>query len=367
VADADLSAILNLDPLIDTDTTFDRNDVIGNTMSQLQRDNMTWALPLSIQPQMMEYDVAQFAQAGVPEPTDGWTTDEFIDALRMLKPYDTDPIPFQPNDPSGSYLMMLITAFGGLPVDYRTSPPTINFTDPATVDAIRQALDLATAGYIDYSALGDMFVMQIDSEETPAITTTSLSQMRRMRPLRQAETQTETAMTTYPQGSTYKVAAYEITTGYISATAQNPDAAYRFLSLVARNPQLFSGMPSRSSLVSDPAVIAAQGEDMTAAYQQLDALLRDPNTLIFPTFSLGRGGPTSFAQTIWLNRAMDSYVQEGADLETALADAQMITQAYMECAATITVDTSDAVQARGEQFQQMMNCVTSVDPEFSMQ
>ncbi len=69
----------------------------------------------------------------------------------MLKPYDTDPAPFQPNDPSGSYLLMLIAAFGGLPIDYRTDPPTINFTDAATVDAIRQVLDLAKDGYIAYT------------------------------------------------------------------------------------------------------------------------------------------------------------------------------------------------------------------------
>ncbi|MCC7208885.1 MAG: extracellular solute-binding protein [Anaerolineae bacterium] len=369
VADADLSAILNLDPLIDTDMTFDRNDVIGNTMAQLQRDNKTWALPLSIQPSMLEYDVTRFAQAGVPEPLNGWTTEQFIDALKMLKPYDSDPVPFQPNDPSGSYLMMLIAAFGGLPVDYRTTPPTINFTDPATVDAIRQVLDLAKAGYIDYSPLGQTFAFQIGGGESPAITTTALSQLRRMRfqPPGASDTQTETAMVAYPQGSAYNVAAYEITTGYISASAQNPDAAYRFLSLVARNPQLFSGMPARASLVSDPDVIAAQGQDMTAAYQQLDALLRDPNTLIFPTFSLGRGGTTSLASSIWLNQAMDSYIEDEANLETALADAQMTTQAYMDCVAAINVDTTDAMQARGEQFEQMMNCMTTVDPDLTMQ
>lgn len=106
---------------------------------------------------------------------------------------------------------------------------------------------------------------------------------------------------------------------------------------------------------------------MAAAYQQLDALLRDPNTLIFPTFGIGQGGPSSLLQSFWLNQAFDRYINEGADLETELADAQVITQSYMECAANITVDTSDAQAARGDLFQSMLNCATSADPEFSLQ
>jgi hypothetical protein len=48
---------------------------------------------------------------------------------------------------------MLIAAYGGLPFDYRTDPPTLNFTDPATVEAIRQVLDLAKADLIQYETL----------------------------------------------------------------------------------------------------------------------------------------------------------------------------------------------------------------------
>ncbi len=367
VEGSDVSPLLNLDPLLDSDPTFDRNDVIGNTLAQLQQNNMTYALPLAIEPQMLEYDPQQFANAGVPEPVNGWTPEAFSDALKMLKPYDTDPAPFVPNDPSGSYLLMLIAAYGGLPLDYRTDPPTVNFTDSATVDAIRQVLDLAKNGYIEYSALVSEggFVVAIGGENsTSAITTNTLNQIRRFGPT--PPSQTTMIQTTYPQGSQYGAVSYQITTGYISATAQNPEAAYRFLSTVARNPQLFSGMPARQSLVSDPEVIAAQGQDMTAIYQQLDALLRAPNTIIFPTFTAGRGGgPLSFMQTYWLQRAFDNTIVNDADLDTHLADAQQITTAYMECAANIVVDTSATTGDPGARFEEIAQCATSVDPTFS--
>ncbi len=366
VEGSDLSPLVNLDPLLDTDSTFDRNDIMGNTLSQLQRDNKTWGIPLAIQPQMLQYDLQRFAQAGVPEPTNGWTVDVFVDALRRLKPYDTDPAPFVPADPSGSYLLMLIAAFGGLPLDYRTDPPTVNFTDTDTVEAIRQVLDLAVQGYISYSQQATFAVTVGVGDAAPAITTNTLNQFRPPMPGGAGASQSSAALTTYPQGSRYNAVAYEITAGYISATAQNPEAAYRFLSEVARTPQLFSGMPARASLVSDPAVIAAQGANVVAVYQQLDALLRAPNTIVFPTFGAGRGGgELTMAVSYWLRRAFDRYVQEGADLETELAEAEQLTLAYLECTQGIAIDQSvDTPEQRFQQFEALRQCATSVDPEF---
>lgn len=367
VEGSDLSPLLNLDPLLDTDPTFDRNDVIGNTLAQLQQSDKTWGVPLAIQPQMLQYDTLQFAQAGVPEPTNGWTVDAFVDALRRLKPYDTDPAPFVPSDPSGSYLLMLIAAFGGLPLDYRTDPPTVNFTDAQTVEAIRQVLDLAVQGYISYSQQATFAVTIGVGDSSPAITTSAMNQFRPPAPSGQGgSAQSTTALTTYPQGSQYNAVAYEITAGYISATAQNPEAAYRFLSAVARTPQLFSGMPARGSLVSDPAVIAAQGANVVAVYQQLDALLRAPNTIVFPTFGAGRGGgELTMVVSYWLRRAFDRYVLEGADLESELAEAEQLTLAYLECTQGITVDQSvDTPEQRFQQFEALRQCATSVDPEF---
>ncbi len=369
VEGADVSSLLSLDPLLDTDPTFDRNDVIGNTLTQLQQDNKTWALPLAIEPQMLEYDPDQFARAGVPEPLNGWTVDAFVDALRMLKPYDTDPTPFVAEDPSGSYLMMLIAAFGGLPLDYRTDPPAVNFTDPATVDAIRQVLDLAAQGYISYGGLQSFRLADPGTTTTPAITTNTLNQFRVLRlPGAGNTTQSTQVTTTYPQGSQYGVIAYEITTGYISATAQNPDATYRFLSEVSRHPRLFSGMPARQSLTSNPDVVAAQGAEIVAVYQQLDALLRSPNTIVFPTFTTGRGGGgLTMIQSYWLRRAFDRYISEGADLELELAEAEALTLAYLECTQSITVDVSETSgQQMGRQFELIGQCATSVDPTFSM-
>lgn len=371
VAGGDLSVLLSLDPLIDNDTTFDRNDVIGNTMAQLQQDSKTWALPLAVEPQMLRYDPQQFTKANVPAPTNGWSVADFVDALKALKPTSKDAAPFVPRDPSGSYLLMLVAAFGGLPVDYRTNPPTINYTDQATVDAIKQVLDLAVQGYISYNGLTTGTGGNFGPNNTAAITTGTLNQFN----FRQNQTNTGNQNTTprtlvsvmYPQGTKYSVASYTITTGYISATTQNPDATYRFLSDVARNPQLFNGMPARQSLVTNPVVATSQGTDVAALYTQLDTLLKNPNTIIFPSFGAGRGNITSFVEEYWLGKAFDNYVLNGKDLQTELQNAQTMTQAYEECAKNITTDTTlTAQQQRQQLIQQISQCATSVDPTFTI-
>ncbi len=365
VQGANVSMLLNLDPLLDTDFNFDRNDIVGNTLTQLQQDNKVWALPLAMQPQMLQFDPEAFAQAGVPAPVGGWTIDQFTDALRMLKLSPDDPAPFLPNDPSGSYMMMLIAAFGGLPIDYRTDPPTLNFTNPASMNAIQQALDLAVDGYIEYSPLSVStaggFASGISDTEY-AITTDTLSRFNVRGSGLISQRDVPLLTITYPQGNTFGAIAYETITGYISATAENPEACYAYLSTVAQNPQLFDGMPARRSLISDPGVIASQGVDIVEVYNQLDLLMQDSNTIIFPTFTTGRGAVTTLATEYWLKQAFDNYVLYGTDLEIELMEAEQITVAYLEC--TAQIPTPD--DAEFSLFLEMQQCATSVDPNFTL-
>jgi hypothetical protein len=369
VAGNDVSSLLNLDPLMDTDYTFDRNDLVGNILSQLQQDNKTWALPIAISPQMLSYDREIFAQAGVPEPIGGWTVEQFVDALQMLYAYSDETAPFVPMDPSGSYLMMLIAAFGGLPIDYRTSPPTLNFTDPTTVDAIRQVLDLITSGYIEYTDTSGQQVITIGGDTQYPITTDFLNIFNFGPPGAGspdgATTEDTTSSISYPQGSQFGVISYEITTGYISANAQNPEACYRWLSTVAQNPQLFDGMPARRSLLNSPEIIATQGEALVEVYNQFDTLMQNPNTIVFPTFGRGRGSVSNLLTQYWLNQAFSNYI-EGADLEVELEEAQRITTAYQECVALIPSPESDVQSQDFGFFQQVQDCATSADPNFSL-
>src|SRR5450432_711967 len=141
-----LPKMVNLDPLLAADATFDKNDLLGNTLSQVTVNNKIWMLPSDISPYVLKYDSDRFSKDGVPLPDLTWTVDQFADALKTLKADSTGQPGFIPTNTFGTYLFQLIAAYGGNPIDYRTSPVTINFTDPATVAAIQQVETLAKYG-----------------------------------------------------------------------------------------------------------------------------------------------------------------------------------------------------------------------------
>ncbi len=363
VPSLDETMILNLDPYLDTDASFDPNDVVGGLMNQLQKDNHTWAYPLNIQLQTLSYNTQMFEQAGVPLPENGWTIDEFNDALHTLRDY-LDKEPFVPRDFNGESLMMLIAAYGGLPIDYRTTPATLNFTDPATVDAIQQVLDLAKNGYISYTNMtggGGFRVVAISADEQDAIVTDSLGGFRRILG-GQNGGKNPYRLVAFPSG-VYTGASYNIGTGYISATAQNPDACYRWLSYLAQHVDIFGSMPARVSQISDPAFAVTFGEN-ASFYQQFAQLLANPDTIVFPSASGGNASISDFIIQYWLNRAFDNYVSNNADLAAELSDAQTYASAFQQCVAALPPASSEGgglVRGGGGFNSGIMDCATSAD------
>lgn len=359
----DVSQVLNIDPFLDTDPTFSRNDVIGNVLAQLQRDNKTWALPLVLQPQVLRYNRELFEQFGLPSPAGGWTVEQFTDALRTLKENEGDSSPFDSRDIGGTYLLQLIAAYGGLPLDYRTNPPTINYTDPATMNAIQQVLDLAKAGYINYQELGNVGgrMMVISSaNEQPPIYSESLMGFG----FEVQEIDGEVlpyGMAPFPTGSQFSGLSYDITTGFISSTSQSPDACYRWLSFLAQHPDLWSAMPARLSHINDANLMSTQNPDAAAMYTQIAAQMQDPNTIPFPTPIGSEDAIVNLLVRLWLNRAFDRYVMEDADLATELADAQLYTTAFIECVTTIPPrdPNNDDLFSYIQQYE---TCITTVDP-----
>src|SRR5262249_2073977 len=182
VPEANETSLMNLDPFIAADASFDKADLVGDLLPALQRDNKTWALPITITPMLLNYNSTQFAKLGIPAPAKNWNMTAFQETLKALRPDPKDPAPFIDLNTNGTYLLVLIAAHGGLPLDYRTSPPTIHFTDPATVDAIRQTLDLARNGYIKYGTLGNLVGgNNVRADQTTPIYPTSLSAFSRPR------------------------------------------------------------------------------------------------------------------------------------------------------------------------------------------
>jgi ABC-type glycerol-3-phosphate transport system substrate-binding protein len=367
VPTADLSQLLSLDPLMESDPSFNQNDFVGNALSAVQRDGKTWAMPIELQPLALRYNVDQFTKAGLSQPSDNWTVNDFENALRALKPNSTDPAPFVSATPGDTYMLMLIAAYGGLPFDYRTNPVTVNFTDPATVNAIQQVLDLVKGGYINYSPLGGGGFFRLTAGSLPAIFSQNLSGFgfggggRIAAAISGNSSQSpQYLLTTFPQGTQYSAVSYTVSAAYISATTPNAEGCYRFISALSSQAGLMTAMPARQSVINSPDLATAQGNNAVAFYQAMEKLIQQPNTIVFPAQGGGAGAAGNNMVLAWLNRAFDRYINNGADLTTELTNAEVYTKGFQQCTAAIPafVPGSGSFQ---QYFQQFSNCATQVD------
>ncbi len=344
--------LLALDPFLDVDKAFNRTDLLPGVLTFVGADNKLWGYPLTIRPLLLRYDSKQFAQNGIAVPDAGWQIDAFADALKTLHTASGGAVLTNGvSNVGGMPLLLLIAAYGGIPIDYRTSPPTIAFSDPANAAAIKQVLDLVKQGDIAYKALGNsdftsapvsdaaIFAEYLDEHQVSAPASTN-------------------KLIGFPTGSRYTPLAFDVGAAFISANTPNADGCYRWIASLAAYPELFDGLPARPAAADDPAWATLHGTKVTTFYKQYAAQLKAPNAIPFPSvFSTPFGG---FILERWLYRAFDAYVLKNADLTTALADAQTYGSAFLTCLGSDNT-LGDAY------YQRFDSCMTKADPTINVQ
>lgn len=366
VQGADLSLLVSLDPLIYSDPNFDQFDFVGNVLSQVQSNDQTWAYPMNVQPEVMLYNQENFDFAGAFYPYAGWTVTDFENALRDLKIDAEDPAPFIPVNIGGTYMQLLLAAYGGIAIDYSTEPASLNFTDETLVNAAQQVLDLAKAGFIEYEGLagfgGNNRFRGLNDETDAELYNQLINSF-----LIDQVNNSNYALTTFPQGTNQIAVAYDIGTAYISANTVNVDACYRLIQHIAQSSaSLFPQMPARRSQIADPTLVNTQGQSAVEFYTQMDFLMSEPDVLLIPTsFSGGIESAGEFLTANWLYQAFDNYVLEDADLLTELEEAQLMATGFQDCITSIpaydpTVDNPQAY------FGQLADCASQVDPNLTL-
>ncbi len=367
----DTSTVLNLDPFMDADADFSPDDFLGDTLQQVQRVGMTYAYPLTIQPSIIWYDSEAFTEAGIPEPQGTWSIEAFVDALQQLQfaDEDGDP-PFNPQAFSGDHLLMLAAAFGGIPYDYSTEPPTVNLTDPASVNGLRQALDLARNGLMAYERLDQFGAggggFSFGGPDEPPVTTDTFSANSFRFRERSGGFYETWRITNFPSGAQYTPVAYNVSTAYITTNATDPQACYEFINGITLTPGLIDGIPVRRSVINDPNVAVTQGEDIANIYLGFADLLESQNAINFPGQFGGVTTPGAWFEPLWLNTVYNGYVLDDGDLETLMADAQANIMDYRECTAGAqepdeSIDTQEESRAYTRQFT---DCIIAISPEF---
>ncbi len=356
-----LDSLLDLTPLMQSDPEFVENDIVGQALMQAQRDNQIWGYPIQIRPNMMLVPTTILEQLGISEDVHNWSLNDFMNALEMPE-YDIDGAKINLPTDGGMSLLMLIASYGGLPIDFRYNPPIFNFTDPSTVDAIKQVLNLAKLGGMTYQELDYLngsgrSGTAIGEGVLPIVVSSNIYEVESFgfandgyQPM------------FFPTNENYIPVSYQIGMGYINRSATNPEACFRWLSEIAHHPEILSAMPANSLVLSDSLVEVQQGAELTDFYMQFADLLNNSQIVEFPILMTEAAPPASWIYTYWLYKAFDRYVLDDADLEAELVHAEDMTSEFAACAVNIRPFAVDAYNNIGEYYQQFNQCAVDIDP-----
>lgn len=347
-----ISEYFPLDPFVNADPDLTPEDFLLGTLAALQLNGTTWGYPLNMEVVTLEVNPSTLQTAGIPMPRIDWTIDEFTATLAGLKSVEdrTDLVPLGLRSYAIIDLLALMAAFGGIPVEYQSNPPQVELTSTQNIEAIRQVLNLAKEGFIDYHQLG-AFVFSPPSR----------SHAINMRELQfGSESTDQWGYVNYPRGSQYNVLTLANVGGlYINKNAQNPDACYRWIRTVALHPELlYNTMPVTMASLDDVALINSQGQVQLDFYRSVATLASQPNTVVFYDQIVSLENNFTLAL---VGKAFDQYVLEHQELEPILTTAQGQIDNFQACIAAAPI--TDGSQAQSDSSDTALQCLVGVDAD----
>ncbi|MEM9952203.1 MAG: extracellular solute-binding protein [Chloroflexota bacterium] len=371
---ADLTLISPVGPFLSTDANLNMDNFVSTTLDQVTRDGTIWAMPLAITPQVIWYNPDTFDELGLPQPSNDWTISQFVDVLNTLAP-ELENAPYRTQSFGGNYLYMLIAAYGGLPIDYSEELYSFNLSDSAVINAIQQVAQLVEDDLIDYQELANFGGGGGFGSEQRGMFDDILSPDG-FRIQNRAEGFNDSRVVMFPRGEDYTPLSYGLGTGLISANTPAPDACYRWLSFLSRQPELLSGMPTQIDLFDEAVSQLSDADDLVALYQAYTDALASPNVIVFPSPFSNTGGNnpvagiSNFIKENWINGALDDIMADGVDVETALVDAQQFINDYDACSAGLDQDLPGPIAELSDDeinefFRGYAQCAVDVDPELS--
>lgn len=340
----ELTATLDLQPLIDADPAFPRDDYAAGVLAPFLHDGKLSGLPLSLSFRMLAYNKEAFDAAGLDYPSEGWTLDDFMHIAQQLNSGsgENQRYGFAGADPTS--LSFFLTNMGVSPIRPSGEAYLPDFTNPALIQAIESYLGFLQnasphtrfGGYTRDGADDDAY-MRIGNGEVGMWFTYDTAGFHG--PTEPAFT---TGLAPLPLGDDSLSTEDLFVRGLvISAQTQHPEACWRWIKHLSEQPALSeSDFPVRISQLK------TLGEDLIS-----------PKADVARAYSivLERGAaneqPSWYVSELdffWFFRAIDRAIQ-GKSLESELADAQLLTEQYQAC-----------IQG-GEQPG---TCATQVDPDY---
>jgi multiple sugar transport system substrate-binding protein len=325
-----------------------------------------WGLPSEGTTYVIEYNKDLFDAAGVDYPTvdptdlgEVWTTDDFLEIAVALtsgedeaKVYGLVTNYYEVND-----LVFLMERLGAVLVDQSVDPPTIDFSDPSVVEALRWYADLSTEYGVKPIYIGDI----ADILTSPTLALEREAVINESRAAMWTATGTTNVLggreglnvgvAPLPVGTAGTGGAYVSAEGYfISAGTEARQACWQWITFLTDQPEAVQNIPARRSVAESAAFRGQVGDERAAAYLATMAATDRPSSLQFL-----EDEPWMGVSLIWLGRAYAQTVDDELPVEEALSQVQDTFDAYRAC-----VISRDAMSDDQEQ----QDCVMEIDPSF---
>ena len=345
----EFTATLDLQPLIDADAAFDRDDYPTGLLAPFRQGDGLYGLPYTVNFRTLYYEQTMFEAAGLEPPTAGWTLDDFLNAAQLLTSGSggNQQYGYASGSSQTQDLDYFLNQLGAeVTTDNNTQP---NFTDPAVIEATKFYVDLVSefsphenlSGYTSDGWNNETFLL-INEGRVGMWLNFNIT-------LGTVGTTGDANIASAPpplSGDTIDRSSVDFTGLYISAEASEPNACWRWINYLSQDiTNLESRYPARTSVVESDAFAAEANPGVLEVYNAYREALNEADSLANQSeFDSER----IVVELYWYYQAVDRAIQ-GEDLERELTAAQELTEDYLTCRQADT----DA-----------HTCATQVDPDY---
>jgi multiple sugar transport system substrate-binding protein len=354
-------ALLDLSHFFEADSTLTRDAFYPGLLESVEWGGKIWSVPSEATYPLIYFDKTLFDAAGLDYPQPGWTWDDFLADAKALTIGSGDTVSqwgfVEPSfDP-----VTFVQSRAGLLFDPDTSPPTARLDDPAVIDAVRWYTDLFLTYDVSpyYSTSGQGGPGGMFNNETMRLIGSGQAAMWFVasgggfrvafdRGGPGGQQQQTIGVVPFPVSQASDHTTPAVVTGFsVSAGTQKADLAWKWISFLVQQ-QAQSGPRGQFNVLSSGTVPALPSVAAAAGYW--DAL--DDDTAAALHFAIDHATVDNYNGTGYdtFTSAVVSVMDDGADIETALADAQSTVTADIETeVAAEPTPVSDLVVTEKEQ------------------
>jgi multiple sugar transport system substrate-binding protein len=250
---ADLGAILDISDMLEADDTpaADLSDYFEPILKTAQYDGRTYGLPWISQPVMLYYNPQLFADAGLDEPTEDWTWEDFRSAAETLTDaeagvYGTSFNGWPPID-------MFIWQAGG-----ETITPELDACPIDTPEAIEGAQFYADIIYKEQYAAPESVIAEQGFSEMAKAGKVAMFYGGATDDLDYAHTKdpanAEMKMALVPSGPAGRTTFAWTASTVVNASTENPDIAYKALVALTEGIHHWKIVAPRQSLATEETI-----------------------------------------------------------------------------------------------------------------